>query len=90
MTFYLGHIDQNGNFIAPLRRKNLTKSASNLDEYMKKRSSTEYKEQKSKMESVYENIVLKELSSNPRVGVAGIARKIGLPYGDYFILYKET
>ncbi len=89
VTFYLGHINQNGSFIAPLRRKNLTKSSSNLDEYIKKRSSAEYKEQKSKMESVYENMVLKELSSNPRMGVAGIARKIGLPYGTTLYYIKK-
>ncbi len=89
VTFYLGHIDKNGNFVPPLRRKSLTKGSSNLDEYIKKRSSAEYKEQKSKMESVYENMVLKELSSNPRIGVAGIARKIGLPYGTTLYYIKK-
>jgi DNA-binding Lrp family transcriptional regulator len=91
ITFYLGHIDKEGNFIAPMRRKNLTKSANNLDEYIKKRSSAEYKEQTSKLESVYENIILKELSSNPRIGVAGIARKMGLQYGQtsYYIKKLE-
>ena len=91
VTFYLGHINQNGSFIAPLRRKNLTKSASNLDEYIKNRSSAKYKEQTAKLESVYENIILKELSSNPRIGIAGIARRIGLPYGttSYYVKKLE-
>ena len=91
VTFYLGHIDQNGKFIAPLRRKNLTKGANNLDEYIKKRSSSEYREQTAKMENVYENMILKELSSNPRIGIAGIARKAGLPYGttSYYIKKLE-
>ena len=44
-----------------------------------------------KLESVYENIILKGLSSNPRIGIAGIARRIGLPYGptSYYVKKLE-
>ena len=80
LSLYLGKIEKDGRFIEPVRKKNSTRNARNLDEYIEQRERTELKEEKEAFESEYEPLILKELSTNPRDGIAVISKRLGLPY----------
>jgi DNA-binding Lrp family transcriptional regulator len=80
MSLYLGKIERSGRFVEPVRKKNSTRDIKNLDEYIQKRKRIELGEEKEAFESEYEPLILKELSTNPRDGIAAISKRLGLPY----------
>ncbi len=79
-SFYVGKILKDGTFIGAYRKKNSTRGVSTLDEYLSRKRIRGYTEQKELFESEYEPLVLKELSTNPRDGVAAISKRLGMPY----------
>lgn len=80
ITFYVGKIEFDGRFVEPIRRTGLTKGARNLDEYIKRLDGASRDEWKLQYESEYAPAILKELSTDPRQGIASISRKVGLSY----------
>lgn len=80
LSLYVGKIELDGRFVEPVRKKSLTRGISNLDSYARQMERVELQEGRQSFESEYEPIILKELSTNPRDGVAAISKRVGLPY----------
>ena len=80
LSFYVGKIEKDGRFVEPVRKRNSTRNAKDLDEYIAQRERAELKDEKEAFESEYEPLILKELSTNPRDGIAAISKRLGLPY----------
>ena len=80
ISIYVGKITDNGEFIEPVRKRSSTMGVENLDQYMKLSKERATAAEKRQFESEYEPLILKELSTNPRDGVAAISKRIGLPY----------
>ena len=80
LSFYVGKIEKDGKLIEPVRKRNSTRGVKNLDDYIQKRKRIELGEEKEAFESEYEPLILKELSTNPRDGIAAISKRLGLPY----------
>lgn len=89
ITLYIGKIAFDGSFTAPVRRKGLTQGAKNLDEYLEKRRKSQNLQEKEGFESEYEPLILKELSTNPRDGIAAISKRVGLPYSTTLYWIKK-
>ncbi len=89
MSLYIGKIEKDGKFIEPIRKRSSTKDARNLDEYIEQRERSETREEKEAFGSEYEPLILKELSTNPRDGVAAISKRIGLPYSTTLYWIKK-
>lgn len=79
-SFYVGKILRDGKFIPPYRKRNSTRGVHTLDEYLNRLRIREYTEAKEYFESEYEPLILRELSTNPREGVAAMSKKLGIPY----------
>ena len=80
ISIYVGKITDNGEFIEPVRKRSSTMGVENLDQYMKLSKERSNAAEKQQFESEYEPLILKELSTNPRDGIAAISKRIGLPY----------
>ena len=80
LSLYIGKIELDGRFVEPVRKKSSTKGIKNLDSYVKQMERAELQEGRQSFESEYEPLILRELSTNPRDGVAAISKRIGLPY----------
>lgn len=80
LTLYIGKITFGGELVEPKRRKGFIKGVKNLDEYIDRLNRLENQNERSYFENEYEPLILKELSTNPRDGVAEISRRVGLPY----------
>jgi DNA-binding Lrp family transcriptional regulator len=80
ISIYVGKITDSGEFIGPVRKRSSTRGIDNLDQYMKIGKERSKAKEKQQFESEYEPLILKELSTNPRDGIAAISKRIGLPY----------
>ncbi|MCL5434636.1 MAG: hypothetical protein M1559_02920 [Candidatus Marsarchaeota archaeon] len=80
ISIYVGKITDNGEFIEPVRKRSSTMGVENLDQYMKLSKERSNAAEKQQFESEYEPLILKELSTNPRDGIAAISKRIGLTY----------